>query len=386
MRRFVIYLDILGFGIPIEDIAQQLHLTPQDVKQNWLGKINTSLQKCKEDNFITDFCYRDSDNWLILSKAADDVYQLLKIISDVGLPLEIAIDFRRLPESSPFLSDEMMSFLSPQNNILKDYRNWFKQKNQNSIKESFIVVTEQAFLVLGSDSYWGKPYPNANYYHYLSKNNISSVSTLNYTIAGRRQEIKLFEALCADRINHYGLWFYGPGGIGKSALIRQCCQISKSVGYKIIGDKDKIIKENPALFFIRVCGFEKEKYQVSESTTIKSEIITKLINELHKNTIVVIDASKDFEDYNGLIDFAESFIERLKSLENRVFLLIATRMAPPYNPFHIYRIGLTGFRNEAEIKDFLELKGMEDLKQYAKVLLEKTGGWPLVLETICSSP
>lgn len=386
MRRFVIYLDILGFRRRVDDISRQLYLTPQEVKQHWIKKINTVLQKCMEDNFITDFHYRDSDNWLILSKAADDVYQLLKVISDVNLPLEIAIDFKELPKDDPFLSDEMMIFLSPQNNILKDYRDWFKQQNQNSIMETFILVTEQAFLASGSDNRWRKPYPDANYYHYLLKQEISSVSTLNYTIAGRRQEIKLFEALCADRINHYGLWFYGPGGIGKSALIRQCCQIGKSVGYKIIGDKDKIVRENPALYFIRVCGFERERYRVLESTTIKSEIITKLINELDKNTIVVIDASKDFEDYNGLIDFIESFIERLKSLDNRVFLLIATRMAPQYNPVHVYLQGLTGFRNESEIEDFLNLKGKEDLKQYAKVLLEKTGGWPLALETICSSP
>src|SRR3990170_8251044 len=108
MKRFVIYLDILGFGIPIENLARQVHLTPQEVKQSWIEKIDTALQKCKEDNFITDFRYRDSDNWLILSKAADDVYQLLEVISNISLPLEIAIDFKELPKDDPLLwhSDE----------------------------------------------------------------------------------------------------------------------------------------------------------------------------------------------------------------------------------------------------------------------------------------
>lgn len=214
-------------------------------------------------------------------------------------------------------------------------------------------------------------------------------------IAGRNKEILLFQELL-DNDNKYGLWLHGPGGIGKSELVRHLCRISKNNGYMLMGNKDKISDEDPLSFLGRVGELEREQYQVLESKNIKAQILAKLVKKFIEDTIIIIDASKDFESpqssapqnlvlerLDSLVNLVESLIERLKDLDSRVFLLIATRSIPPYSSNNINLTEVTCLTTEEEVKEFIDIKGGdEELKQYAKILLKKTAGWPLGLEAI----
>ena len=210
-------------------------------------------------------------------------------------------------------------------------------------------------------------------------------------IAGRKNEIKEFERVLEDK-NCYGLWLHGPGGIGKTELIIEFCRIAKNKGYEI--KKGAIGKQEGATApFCRIFNIKTEEFQQSpEKRDTKFEILAKISKQLsdsNKDIIIAIDqATEEFDAYKELVELIRFLITEIKLLENRVFLLVATRKEP--RPFPISEIkvfkrlkGLT----VKEIEELIEIKGWnKELKKSASLLYECIGGIPGVLVSICRKP
>jgi len=164
MEQFVVYLDILGFSRQIEEKTQGINLSSSEVRNMWQNKVEDLLKKHIENNIVTRTKRDTHDSWLILLKGSMNVYPLLDSLNKINnLPIEVAVGFDNFPENdSAFLSDTMMKFLK--DNILKDYREWFKEKNTDSIKNTFILIFDKAYTALGRNEYWEKPYQQAQYY------------------------------------------------------------------------------------------------------------------------------------------------------------------------------------------------------------------------------
>jgi len=210
-------------------------------------------------------------------------------------------------------------------------------------------------------------------------------------IAGRKNEIKEFERLLEDK-NCYGLWLHGPGGIGKTELIIEFCRIAKNKGYEI--KKGAIGKQEGATApFCRIFNIKTEEFQQSpEKRDTKFEILAKISKQLsdsNKDIIIAIDqATEEFDAYKELVEFIRFLITDIKLLENRVFLLVATRKEP--RPFPISEIKvfkrLKGLTVE-EIEELIEIKGWnKELKKSVSLLYERIGGMPGVLVSICRRP
>ena len=167
MRRFVIYIDILGFSRMIRE-AKNVCLDSAEIRELWVSRVNKRLIEAKISNYLTAFHYMEADSWMVISKAADDVYYLLDNLPNLGLPLEIAVHFDNFKKGcDPAFSDGVVSFLK--NNLLKSYRELYKKKKGESIKQTFILSTRKAFEALGQDKFWEKPYPSSKYYSLSSK-------------------------------------------------------------------------------------------------------------------------------------------------------------------------------------------------------------------------
>jgi hypothetical protein len=162
-RKFLIYLDILGFRDLAREIAGDLNVStirekclsePLREKIIELGK--EGFEYTKGISTIT-----GSDNFVLLID--DDIYKMFKVVEEVSMlnlphkdydfiPLEIAIDIRDIETGVKIKDlinrDEVIDLLK--NDIITPYRELYEDKRgeQSKIKETFILLTNAAFAEL----------------------------------------------------------------------------------------------------------------------------------------------------------------------------------------------------------------------------------------------
>ena len=55
MKLFILYLDILGFGRPLNEEATSLYLAADEVRKQWHDNIFKAFKMLKQKKVITDF-------------------------------------------------------------------------------------------------------------------------------------------------------------------------------------------------------------------------------------------------------------------------------------------------------------------------------------------
>ena len=149
-EKYLAYVDILGFKKLAEEEAEKTTLmTSEEVRNNFIKRVQNKIDALQVAEEIDRGEKQSPDSWLLftddLSKAFVGIHEILK----TKLPFEIAIGREELEEHPTgddliSLRYETMDVLK--GNILNPYKNKYKEDhNEESIKETFILLTEDAF-------------------------------------------------------------------------------------------------------------------------------------------------------------------------------------------------------------------------------------------------
>lgn len=163
-KKFLIYLDILGFKNLAEEIARKTKFNEDIIREKFLSEpLKQKIEKIGKDGVewrkgIS--AIEGSDDYVLL--VDDDFDKLFKVIGELSMikiphedynfiPLEIAVDIKEIEMivKDPINLRKVIDFLK--NDIINPYRTIYKKKHgkQSEIKETFILFTDAALSKLG---------------------------------------------------------------------------------------------------------------------------------------------------------------------------------------------------------------------------------------------
>jgi len=152
---YLIYIDILGFEKLAVEISK-LGIESREVRNRFIDIINDKLVTLEREKLIIGK-NTGRDDWLLIT---DDINKVPIIVVKIlehhipykdykEIPFEIAVGvgeydkWATLSDNSIIAEDSTISFLKK--NILKYYREVYKNLNKQSIKSSFIVFNKSAY-------------------------------------------------------------------------------------------------------------------------------------------------------------------------------------------------------------------------------------------------
>ena len=256
---------------------------------------------------------------------------------------------KRLMNKNPFLSD-------------KKYLQWNNNTNE-IVRELRACLSKSAII----------RHPN-----------IQQKITNEIPIAGRKNEIKLFKKVL-NKVNVKVdiFWIYGPSGFGKTELMSHLCSIARNNTFECA--QDIIGNEDISPVFRRMLRIQSSASQFPDREDSNYRILADSLNELkvrNANIVIAIDTAKEFNDYQGLLEFIRNLINRLRDLKKRTILIIATQKKPFSLPIGTCN-QLRGFTAK-EVHELIKIQGWDKrLLEYSELLEKKTGGSPWVLSELC---
>ena len=157
-KKYLVYLDILGFERLAEIIEQERGIESREVREKFIDVINERVKTIERGGRITGKRYGESDDWLLLTDSLENVFESILDILDhhtpykgfEKIPVEIAIGTGEYDKWARFDGKELIIEKSTikfiKTKIIGYYHDWYKQKHNNkSPKSTFIVLTEQAY-------------------------------------------------------------------------------------------------------------------------------------------------------------------------------------------------------------------------------------------------
>ncbi|MHA1224002.1 MAG: hypothetical protein ACTSP3_12285, partial [Candidatus Heimdallarchaeaceae archaeon] len=163
---FIIFIDILGFYASGIDVSEEFGISPEVFRKRLLEVVQDCITKLKDGGLISIYT-KNGDSWLILineTQMREISLQLFFVINSLlniktgfeNLPiiqLELCVGYvmnnlESLKEENLISNNEIISFLKT--NITERYRNTYKKKYRKSIKNSFVLFTQDAFSQLES--------------------------------------------------------------------------------------------------------------------------------------------------------------------------------------------------------------------------------------------
>ena len=160
-KKYLIYVDILGFERLAEKIEEERGIESREVREKFIDVINERVKTIERRGRITGKKYGESDDWLLLTDSLENVFKSILEILDhhtpykgyEKIPLEIAMGtgeydkWVRFDGKKLIIEKSTIKFLKTK--IIGYYHDWYKQKHNNeSPKSTFIVLTESAYREL----------------------------------------------------------------------------------------------------------------------------------------------------------------------------------------------------------------------------------------------
>jgi hypothetical protein len=157
-RKYLIYLDILGFEPLAKDIAVKKGIEERDVRRKFISVIKEKVRALEAEGKIEGKKYGDSDDWLLVTDTMDKVFKSIFEILDHNtgyknyeeVPLEIAIGVGDYDKWAKFdgvnlvIEDQTIAFIKT--NIMGHYHKWHKKRHGGaSVKSTFVVLTESTY-------------------------------------------------------------------------------------------------------------------------------------------------------------------------------------------------------------------------------------------------
>ena len=210
MKYFLIYIDILGFAKRAKKEAGVHGLEPEEVRNAYKRRIEDKLSELKERNIIRYYTQKEGlDSWLVFTDGIQKVFKSICDVLKAKLPLEVAIGAKKF-EKSPaprdliVLRDEVMDYLG--DNILSSYRKWYRKQHRHSPKQTFILLTAEAYQEFNYKKMCSKPYPSADFYFLKQKEFERKLKILEFlekiVIGSQRVEYKEIEELYVEPKNY----------------------------------------------------------------------------------------------------------------------------------------------------------------------------------------
>ncbi|BDZ67953.1 hypothetical protein [Methanobacterium ferruginis] len=160
MQKFyLIFIDIIGFELLPKEIEKEKGIEARKVRKDFISVINDKIDDLKGKKLIVGE-KSDNDDWIIVIDDKNNVLELMSRVLDHNtsytdyerVPLEIAIGtaeydkWAKLDGKNVIYEDETIEYLK--SNIIGEYRNQYKNKTSESIKETFILITDSFFKEL----------------------------------------------------------------------------------------------------------------------------------------------------------------------------------------------------------------------------------------------
>jgi len=158
MKRFLMWLDILGFDEPIEKIAEISQRTDSAaIRREFANIIDERITICANKGYITGKC-REKDTWILVVDSLERVFRAIGCIlhhsssykSPEKIPLEIAVGVEEYEETAK-LDGEDLFYQKPTIRFLKThltdhYRKLYRQiYNGKPPTETFVIFTKAFF-------------------------------------------------------------------------------------------------------------------------------------------------------------------------------------------------------------------------------------------------
>ena len=157
-KRYLIYLDILGFEEKAKDIAQKSGFDVGVIRENFLSiplknKIEETKRKKSEiSQGMSEI--EGSDNYILIVDEMETVFEVVGELTMIKIPhkefgcipLEVAADVREIDENvklEPKYRDEVIGFLKY--DIVSPYRKYYKSKHGDPTRETFLLFTREFF-------------------------------------------------------------------------------------------------------------------------------------------------------------------------------------------------------------------------------------------------
>ena len=208
-KKYLIYLDILGFEKLPEEIAKRTGFEEDVLRQNYLSApLKRKIEEIERETIqiskgISEI--EGSDNYVLIVDDVQTAFELVGKLATIKIPhkdyefiqLEVGLGTQKIDEDievKPINRKEIIRFLK--NYIISPYRSYHKNKTGAGIKETFVLLTHEFYDDLES----------------LDKKYCKQISYKNKTIFVAnsekiQQRASVFEFL--EKIGYAGNKWYG---------------------------------------------------------------------------------------------------------------------------------------------------------------------------------
>ncbi len=165
---FLIYLDILGFERLAKDIEEKKIVNAKKLRFDFIDAVNKKIDVIKSEFSIPISNYSGKDDWYIVFKpqnqifAVDECFRIISELIDIktgyliqnytDVKLEIGIGCAEYQDLEEF---DQMRFIAEnetiellKTDIIGYYHSWYKEKRKDSIRKTFIVITDDVYNLM----------------------------------------------------------------------------------------------------------------------------------------------------------------------------------------------------------------------------------------------
>jgi hypothetical protein len=156
-RKYLIYIDILGFEELPRQLARVIHNDEDRIRQNLLSeplrKVIQELESEGAESLGGVSVITGSDNYILQVSEVQSVFECVGVLARIPmlvpqisfLPLEIAAGPTSIedPKIKPINRKETIDFLK--NDIINPFRRQFEQRHHERVKQTFFVITKEMF-------------------------------------------------------------------------------------------------------------------------------------------------------------------------------------------------------------------------------------------------
>ena len=157
-KKYLIYLDILGFEGLAEKMAKKTGFEEDDLRQKYLSDpVEKEIEEIKREGIqiskgISEI--EGSDNYVLIFDDIQTAFELVGKLTTIKIPhrdygvipLEVALGTKKIDEGievKPINRKEIIKFLKE--DVINPYRSCYKNKNDETIKETFVLFTQEFF-------------------------------------------------------------------------------------------------------------------------------------------------------------------------------------------------------------------------------------------------
>ncbi|RZB30964.1 MAG: hypothetical protein AEth_00918 [Candidatus Argoarchaeum ethanivorans] len=156
-KKYIIYLDILGFEALPEELAKKTGFNVDDIRQKYLSDpLEKKIKEMERKGILRpEDKMEGSDNCVLMVDDIHTAFELVEKFTTIKIPhkdhkfipLEVALGTETIDEDievTPINRKEIINFLKE--DIINPYRSYYKKENDSkTIKETFVLFTPAFF-------------------------------------------------------------------------------------------------------------------------------------------------------------------------------------------------------------------------------------------------